>query len=629
MAGRIHPDDLAAVKDTVRIEEVVGAHVALKSAGVGSLKGLCPFHEERSPSFNVRPHVGRWHCFGCGEGGDAINFVQRVEGLSFVEAVERLAATAGITLRYLDDGGARAQRPQVPGGQRQRLLEAHRVAAEFYSEQLQGAGDADAGRRFLAGRGFSREESARFGLGFAPREGEVLLRHLRGRGFTEDELVTSGLAGRSQHGRLYDRFRGRLLWPIRDVTGAVIGFGARRLFDDDRIEAKYLNSPETPVYKKSQVLYGVDLARKEIARRRQLVVVEGYTDVMACHLAGVPTAVATCGTAFGEEHVRTARRLLGAEAGAEVVFTFDGDEAGQKAALRAFELDQRFATGTYVAVEPGGMDPCDLRLAAGDAAVASLVAGRVPLFEFAIRSTLARYDVDSEAGRLAALDAAAPIVAKVRDSGLRQRYAVQLDRWLGIMDERFVLQRVAQAARSASAGEQPAAPAAAPSRAPVTRLDPRDPVVRLEQQVLACALQHPQLVAGSFDELPTGTFVVPAHAAVHDAVTAAGGTGEAPAAGSDWVDRVLEHAGETVASLVHELAVTDLPVDDAYQLERWATSVVAALAAEALTRAVADVRRRLQRLDPAADAEAYTEAFAELMRLEAQRRAWRERGLGS
>ncbi|GAA4960636.1 DNA primase [Kineococcus glutinatus] len=469
MPGRIHPDDVAAVRDAVRIAEVVGDHVALRPAGVGSMKGLCPFHEERTPSFHVRPQVGRWKCFGCGEGGDAIDFVQRQEALTFVEAVERLAARAGVQLRYLDDGGRAGRPQQAPGGQRQRLLDAHRVAGEMYAEQLQAPGDADAGRRFLAERGFSREEAARFGVGFAPRDGEALLRHLRGRGFTEEELVLSGLAGRSARGRLYDRFRGRLLWPIRDLTGAVLGFGARRLFDDDRIEAKYLNSPETPLYKKSQVLYGADLARREVARRKQVVVVEGYTDVMACHLAGVPTAVATCGTAFGEEHVRLVRRLLGDDAGAEVVFTFDGDEAGQKAALRAFELDQRFASGTYVAVEPGGMDPCDLRLAAGDAAVASLVAGRVPLFEFAVRSTLRRFDLDSEAGRLAALDAAAPLLARVRDAGLRQRYAVQLDRWLGFMDERFVLRRVALAARGAEAreeGGQAAGRAGGPHRHP-------------------------------------------------------------------------------------------------------------------------------------------------------------------
>ncbi|PPK94110.1 DNA primase [Kineococcus xinjiangensis] len=629
MAGRINPDDLAAVKNAVRIDEVVGEHVALKPAGVGSMKGLCPFHDERSPSFNVRPQVGYWHCFGCGEGGDAISFLQRIESLSFVEAVERLAGRAGVQLRYIDDGG-RPARPQVPGGQRQRLLEAHRVAAEHFAERLQAPGDPDAARRFLAERGFSREEAARFGVGFAPRDGDALLRHLRGRGFTEDELVTAGLTGRSQRGSLYDRFRGRLVWPIRDVTGAVIAFGARRLFDDDRIEAKYVNSPETPVYKKSQALYGIDLAKREIAKRNQLVVVEGYTDVMACHLAGVPTAVATCGTAFGEEHVRVARRLLGDQAGAEVIFTFDGDEAGQKAALRAFELDSRFTTETYVAVEQSGMDPCDLRLAAGDAAVVALVAGRVPLFEFAVRSTLRRYDLDSEAGRLAALDAAAPVVAQLRDSGLRQRYAVQLDRWLGFMDERFVLQRVAQAARGRGRGPEATTPTPAAAQAPapaVSRPDPRDPVVQLEQRVLACALQHPQLVAEDFDALPEGAFVVPVHRAVHDAIAAAGGPAEA-LPGPEWVARVLSYSGEGVAPLVNELAVADLPVSDESELERWAGSVVAALAAEAATRAVAELRRRLGRLDPAADVEEYQRAFAELLRLEADRRAWRDRALG-
>ena len=207
-----------------------------------------------------------------------------------------------------------------------------------------------------------------------------LLRHLRGKGFTEAELTVSGLMSQGNRG-LYDRFRGRLVWPIRDVTGDVLGFGARRLLEEDN-GPKYLNSPETPLYKKTQVLYGIDLAKREIAKRRQVVVVEGYTDVMAAHLSGVPTAVATCGTAFGSDHARILRRLLGdtsvgagvqlssgGSSGGEIVFTFDGDAAGQKAALRAFGEDQRFYAQTFVAVEPSGMDPCELRQAKGPDAV--------------------------------------------------------------------------------------------------------------------------------------------------------------------------------------------------------------------------------------------------------------------
>ena len=431
---RIRQEDVDHVRQSVRVEDVIGEQLALKPAGAGSLKGLCPFHDERTPSFNVRPAVGRYHCFGCGEGGDVIDFVQKVDHLAFTDAVERLAARIGYQLRYEDDGGRGTTRRDNVGS-RQRLVEANRVAAQFFAEQLGAGGDgsdAMTGRRFLAERGFDRDAAATFGVGFAPRSGEALLRHLRGKGFTEEELVTSGLAGRGQRG-LYDRFRGRLIWPIRDVTGDVVGFGARRLFDDDRIEAKYLNTPETAIYKKSQVLYGVDLAKKEIARQRRLVVVEGYTDVMACHLAGVETAVATCGTAFGADHIRVARRLLGDDAmGGQVIFTFDGDEAGQKAALKAFDEDQRFVASTSIAVARDGMDPCELRQKHGNEAVRELIEARTPLFEFAIRATIRRYDLDTAEGRVAGLRAAAPVVARIRDAALRPEYARQLAGWLGM-----------------------------------------------------------------------------------------------------------------------------------------------------------------------------------------------------
>src|SRR5690606_2798279 len=264
-----------------RIDEVIGQHVTLRPVGGGNLKGLCPFHDEKSPSFNVTPSRGFYHCFGCQEGGDVFTFLQKIDGISFTEAVERLAGRYGITLRYEDGGGPRRD-PQ----RRSRLVEANRQAAAFYLEQLAESAEARPARRFLDQRGFDREAAERFGLGYAPRSGEALLTYLRQKGFSEEEVVAAGLVSAGQRGG-YDRFRGRLLWPIRDLSGDVVGFGARRLFDDDRIQAKYLNTPETMLYKKSQVLYGVDLARRPIAQAMQAVVVEGYTDVMACHEAGV------------------------------------------------------------------------------------------------------------------------------------------------------------------------------------------------------------------------------------------------------------------------------------------------------------------------------------------------------
>ena len=464
MAGRIRDEDIAAIRERSPIDEVVGEYLQLRNAGGGSLKGLCPFHEEKTPSFNVTPARGLFYCFSCAEGGDAIKFVQKIDGLSFVEAVERLAARAGVELRY-EQGG------YVPGqeqSQRRRLIEAHRAAAEYYAERL-GGSDAAPARAFLAERGFELADIQRFGVGYSPKAWEDLTRHLRGRGFTDSELIAAGLSREGNRGAR-DRFRGRLMWPIRDLSGDVIAFGARKLDPDDD-GPKYLNTPETSLFRKSTVLYGADLAKREIAQRRQAVIVEGYTDVMACHLAGVPTAVATCGTSFGEDHIKVLRRLImdsDAFTG-EVIFTFDGDAAGQRAAQRAFGMEEKFATQTYVTVEPNGLDPCDLRLAHGDGAVRDLVARRVPLFEFAIKGVLGRHDLNTTEGQLAALDEAAPIVARIKDQGLRTRYAVNLDRWLGLMDERFVLTRVrahagdtgparrraGQDRRQQSRGEQP------------------------------------------------------------------------------------------------------------------------------------------------------------------------------
>ncbi len=647
LGGRIRDDDIAAVKERTRIEDVVGDQVALRRAGTGSLKGLCPFHDEKTPSFHVRPALGLYHCFGCGEGGDVIAFVMAVDHLSFAEAVERLAARAGVEL-HRDESGSGPVRPAV--GQRQRLVDANAVAAQYYTEQLL-LPAAAAGRELLARRGFDRAAAERFGLGFAPRGGEELLRHLRGRGYTEEELLTAGLAARSGSGRLYDRFRGRLLWPIRDLTGDVVGFGARRLFDDDRIEAKYLNTPDTPLYRKSHVLYGVDLAKREIARQRRVVVVEGYTDVMACHLAGVTTAVATCGTAFGEDHARIVRRLLGDSgtvgAGGKVVFTFDGDAAGQKAAQRAYAADQQFVARTFVAVAPDGQDPCELRQVAGNDAVSELVERAEPLFEFVIRSRMAGFDLDTEEGRLAALDAAAPVVAGIKDRHLQDRYAVGLDKWAGILNERLVRDRVRLAARRARQGPGgpggrggpvgpggPSGPGGSSGPGgprehgpvPFAAPGPTDPVTQAEEHALACALQQPELVGESFDALGEDAFTVPAHRVIHDVIVAAGGASGAK--GRELTATVRELAPSTVGPLVLRLAMSELPVTEA-GWPRFAAAVVARLGEMEASRAVLRLRRRLHRLDEGREAEEYRQVSRELHEATLRQRALREKAEAS
>jgi DNA primase len=632
VAGRIRDEDVVLVKERADLAEVIGEHVTLRNAGGGNLKGLCPFHDEKTPSFSVRPSVGAYHCFGCQKSGDVISFLMEIDHLSFAESVERLASRVGIQLRYEDGGGgATARQP----GQQTRLVAAHAAAAEFYAEQLAGP-EAGAGRQFLSERGFDRGAAERFGVGYAPDDWDRLTRHLRARGFTDKELLLGGLAKEGRRGSI-DRFRGRLVWPIRNVSGDVIGFGARRLSDDDN-GPKYLNTPETPIYKKSSVLYGVDLAKKDIARRMQAVVVEGYTDVMACHLSGVETAVATCGTAFGAEHIKILRRLLmdQNEFRGEVVFTFDGDSAGQQAALKAFEDDQRFVTQTFVAVEPSGMDPCDLRVQKGPEAVRDLVARRVPLFEFKIRSSVASYDLDTAEGRTAATRAGMEVVREIRDVALRSDYARQLAGWVGLADPNELVaaargsvrdigrQRQRQAPSAPSRRAEPEVPAV--DRTPV--LDPHDPALAVEREVLKMSLQAPQHLAEVFDALSPGTFTAAPYLAVHAAILAAGGAGSA-APGPAWMAAVQDKAADDgVRRLVAELAVEPIRTEE-QALPRYAAEIVARLEELATGRRIAEVKSRLQRLNPVEEIDDYNRMFGQLVALEQHRRHLRERAIGT
>jgi DNA primase len=648
VAGRIRDEDIAVVRERSPIDEVVGEYLQLRNAGGGSLKGLCPFHDEKTPSFNVTPARGLWYCFSCADGGDVIKFVERIDSLTFREAVERLAARAGIEITY-EQGG------HVPGqeqSQRRRLLAAHTAAAEFYAERLRTPA-AQPGREFLSERGFELADAERFGIGFAPAEWEALTKHLRGRGFTDAEMLTGGLASQGRRGPV-DRFRGRLIWPIKDLTGDVIAFGARRLMEHDE-GPKYLNTPETPLFRKSSVLYGADMAKREIAHQRQAVIVEGYTDVMACHLSGVPTAVATSGTSFGDGHVKVLRRLLmdADQFLGEVIFTFDGDAAGQRAVLRAFDLEDRFVTQTFVAVQADGLDPCDLRVKHGDAAVRDLVASRVPVFEFAIRSELAKHDLDTNEGRLAALDAAARIIVRIKDRGLQDQYAISLDRWLGLLNEEFVLFRVrskagSEQARAAAAGRQGAggrrpqpggrngqggqgAPGAAPrSDADGPRYDQHDPIVRLERQALKLAAQHPALCGPTFDALGADDFVVPAHAAVRSLIADSGGVTSAESA-REWVARLATRAlDDGLRDFITRLAVEpiEVPRADGEPDARFAGAVLARVEELAVTRRIVALKSRLQRMNPV-DEAGYNRMFGDLIALEQRKRALVDKASGA
>ena len=596
MAGRIREDDVSHVRHASRIDDVVGDYVQLKNAGGGQKKGLCPFHDEKSPSFHVTPSKGFYHCFGCQSGGDVISFVMKIEHMSFTEAVERLADRMNYQLTY-DEGHTR-----TGGSDRKRLLEANRLAALFYQEQLQQPGPAQVGREFLQARGFDKAAAAKFGVGYAPDEWDALSQHLKGRGFTDSELELAGLTKPGQRGHI-DRFRNRLVWPIHEISGDVVGFGARRLSEADT-GPKYLNTPETPIYKKSSLLYGLEMAKKEIAKKRQVVVVEGYTDVMATHLAGIETAVATCGTAFGDEHIRILRRLLMDDDAfrGEVIFTFDGDEAGQKAALRAFDDDQKFVSQTFVAVEERGLDPCDLRIKDGDSAVRDLIARRVPLFEFAIRSKLKLFNLSTAEGRVSALKECAPLINKIRDKALRPEYVRALAGWIGI-DIELVREAVGRGSRENLATTKP-------------NLEKNSPTYLLEREALKAILQHHEL-ATTWHELESVDFADEGFSSVFELIA------KQPEKLRDISDLVSECEPE-VAALITELTVE--PMRATEPTSHFIDSLVARLREVSVTRKIADLKSSLQRLDP--ESSEYGPAFAQLVGLEAVRRNLHEKGLG-
>ena len=622
MAGRIRDEDVAAVREKASIADVVGEHVQLRNAGGGNLKGICPFHDEKSPSLSVTPARNLFHCFGCGVGGDVIRFVERIEHLSFAEAVENLAARLGIQLQYAEGGTGNR-----PAGQRARLVEAHTLAAAFYANQL-GTAEAQPARDYLEQRGFDQAVAQRFGCGYAPAGWDSLSRYLAGRGFSPAELTLAGLARESGRGGLIDRFHRRLLWPIKDVSGDVVGFGARRIHDDDKVEAKYLNTPETPLYKKSQLLYGMDVAKREIAKQHQAVIVEGYTDVMACHLAGISTAVATCGTSFGAEHIGVIRRLLmdnDAFSG-QVVFTFDGDAAGMKAAERAFAEEQKFMSQTFVAIEPTGKDPCELRQSGGDPAVRALIEARVPLVEFVLKTTVSRYDLNSAEGRVAALDRGVPLVALIKDHALRDEYARRLAGLVGVDEPNRIVARVRGMVRSGERNERG------------NQLVERDPVgagpsvptrvVQAEREVIKAALQLPDVVGVQFDELGNNAFLVAVHQQLQVAVAAAGGATPARP-GPAWPARVAEQLppDSEARIAVNALAVEPLRAQPD-RAAPYAMAMVASLANSVIEKEIGQLKAVLQRAESNGEAVEVQRLHPRLIELELKQREIKLRAIG-
>lgn len=612
--GRIPQSDIEAIRERTPIEEIVGEYVQLKPAGADSLKGLSPFKDEKTPSFHVRPNRGYFHCFSTGEGGDVFSFLMKMEHITFPEAVEICADKIGYRINYEGGGPGRREEP----GTRQRLILANRHAHEYYMQQLE-TPEAAPARDFLTQRGFSAEHAHQFGCGYAPAGWDTMTKYMLRKGFTFEELEAAGLSKMGKRGPI-DQFHRRLLWPIKNTSGDVIGFGARKLFDDDKL-GKYMNTKDTLLYNKSKVLFGLDQAKKQIAAGHQAVVVEGYTDVMAMHAAGVTTAVASCGTAFGEEHLQMLRRLMLDDSyfRGELIYTFDGDEAGQKAALRAFEGDQKFTGQSFVAVAPDGMDPCDLRLARGDGAVRDLVASRIPMFEFVLRALIAEYNLDTVEGRLQALRRAVPVVADIRDTALRNEYARQLAGWIGWTDPAEIVRKVSQVARNPKA-ERRASISAEPTADHRAALpDPREPSLWPERETLKLALQYPTLAGDYFDGLATECFTAEAYRAVHAAILATGGAASGKAQGFEWLPNIAEHLDLLGRSLLSELTVEQINCEEE-ELEKYTDSVLSRLQEVRVGNQIARLKGQLQRMRPSDDEEAYNALFADLLALEQGRR---------
>ncbi len=614
MAGTISDEDLALVRDRARLDEVVSQYVQLRPAGGGSWKGLCPFHDEKTPSFNVTPSRGLFYCFGCGEGGDVFTFLQKIENLSFVESVQRLADKYGVPLRIQEFG--------TPGqkGLRVKILEANQAASEFYQDRLL-SDEGFFARQMLDQRGFDATIAKYFSVGYAPKSGRELHNHLNQLGFEDSILVKAGLI--RQNGG-WDFFQGRVMWPIKDSASAVLGFGARRLYEDDRMPAKYVNTPETPVYKKSSVLYGLDLARKNIGKKSQAVVMEGYTDVMAAHLAGIDTAVASCGTAFAEEHARLLQRMIGVGEGrqSEIIFTFDGDEAGQKAALKVFDFDQDFITQTYVAVAPDGLDPCDLRIQKGEAAVRELVSSRIPLYTFVIGNILKSYDLDRVDGRLTAVRAAAPLVKSVRDPAMVSGYVRDLARMVG-MDIEQVRQEVSIAIKAGRGvnhrpNPRPKTEPEEDSYSGISLPDKDDRSLAVERGTLKLMLQLPTLFDVEWNGVQPEDFTNRAYRAVFEAIRSVPYDGK-----DDWLARVRQQTPDkNVVQLEIELIVEDVLRDDPDEI--YASEYTNQLQLRTVSTKIDELKSKMQRTNPQTDSEKYQEMFTQLIEWERYRKELHE-----
>jgi DNA primase len=585
--GRVRDEDIQEVRRRADLIQIASEYMQVKKAG-RLFKALCPFHQEKSPSLSLDPIKGLYHCFGCNEGGDVYTLIMKLETVSFGEAVERLARRVGVELQY--EALSAADRASLK--RRLRLVDAHREAITFYHEHLKRSPDAAAARTYLTtARAFGTDVLEMFEVGAAPTTRGALSKHLATKGFTQDEVVAAGLARRHDDGTVADYFRGRIMFPIRDVTGDPIAFGARILEGDG---PKYLNSAESPIYRKAHVLYALDRAKATIVKAGRALIVEGYTDVIALHAAGITEAVATCGTALGLEHLRTLARFT-----KDVVLSLDADEAGARSADRTYsELitdAQSLGLSLTVVTMPPGSDPADTVRAEGAEAFQARIADAMPLIEFVLRREIARFPLKDPEGRARALTAGLQMLARTDSEVVRRAYARHLAEWVGV-DVEVVHVELDRAVRT---GTAPRA-----TQAVITRSSAQ---ARREREAIKIALQHPHLAKAFIDTVGPDAFSLPALRALWTAFCEG---------------RDLANMDEPDAKAAYiALSVGDLAGDPD---ERLAASIFGSLRAGVLTREIEQRKARLQKMNPVEQPEAYDEAFEELIRIEAEKRALEE-----
>jgi DNA primase len=582
--GRIRAEDLDLLRERISIVEVAGDHLQLRRVGRRYV-ARCPFHDEKTASFSIEPAKNLFHCFGCHEGGDVFTLVQRLEGLDFFEAAEKLAARFGVQLRYEEVSPQRREEL----ARKRRMQEAMAAAAAFFHDQLKNAPDASEARRYLLEeRGFGRDTLEMFEVGFAPAARTALLTHLRAQGFKDDVLVACNLAIQTEESGVVDRFRGRITFPIRDRSGGVIGFGARRLGETDG--PKYLNTSETPLYRKSEVLYGLDRAARSIVRDDAAILVEGYTDVIALHAAGIDTAVASCGTAVGAEHLKVLKSL-----GHQLIVCLDADDAGGAAAEAVFTKlggeAERHGLELRAVVMPPGSDPADVA-SRGAEGFRALLDHAIPLVELVLVREAGRYKTGDPQARARALQAGLQHLAKVSDPVVVRAAARTFADRIGVDPAvLFVeLDRV-RGGGGASTGSAE------------TVLKRASAQARREQQLLKLAAQQPELLEPHADAISVESFTVPEHARTWEALRA----GTDPARVED-------------VELRRSLTAVHVGALEGTWDETAAARLVAAFRDSELSRRVETLRAELER---AQDDGLARDLMLELQRLDSERRTIR------